>query len=160
VKTVTITPSLKEIETRIKKVIDDADARRRVLIRAVLELKDRAAAYPPEGAWNKAPGTKGNNIWYQRQFGTRWLKKDGTFGGRNESQRLQKSWQTEVQREDTFTASAFTGVTYAPLLLDPAEQVSWAPTHGWKNLDEIAEGYQPRFVALVLEEVDNQIDKL
>lgn len=159
-KSVTITPSLKEIEKRIQKVIDDKDARRRVLIRAVLELKDRAAAYPPEGPWNKAPGAKGNNIWYQRQFGMRWIKKDGFYGGKNTSQRLQKNWQTEVQRADTFTASAFTEVTYAPGLLDNENRFTWAGEHGWQTLDEIADGYQPRFVELVLAEVDAQIKKI
>lgn len=159
-KTVTITPSLKEIETRIQKVIDDQDARRRVLIQAVVELKERAMAEPDLGKWNNPPGTNNNNIWYQRRWGTRWLKKDKTFGGRNNSQDFRNSWQTEVQRADTFTASTFTEVTYAPGLLDNENRFSWAGEHGWRTLDEIADGYQPRFVELVLAEVDAQIKKI
>lgn len=159
-KSVTITPSLKELEKSIKAVIDDKDARRRVLIRAVLELKDRAATEPDLGKWNNPPGTRGDNVWYQRRWGTRWIKKDKTLGGRNNSQDFQMSWQTEVQRADTFTASAFTEVTYAPGLLDNVNRFEWAGEHGWKTLDEIADGYQPRFVELVLAEVDKQIKKI
>ena len=131
-KTLVIEPSLKEIMARVKKVIDDPASRRRVLLRAVLELKDLAAAYPVAGRWNSAPGTKGDNRWYQRGYGSRWLRKDGTFGGSNTSQRLQQSWNTEVQRQDEFTASAFTDVTYAPYLLDEEKpRVNWAQSHGW-----------------------------
>ena len=160
-KTLVIEPSLKEIMARVKKVIDDPAARRRVLLRAVLELKDLAAAYPVAGRWNSAPGTKGDNRWYQRGFGSRWLRKDGTFGGSNTSQRLQQSWNTEVQRQDEFTASAFTDVTYAPYLLDEEKpRVNWAQSHGWQSLDEIQEDYAPRFERAVLDEVDDQINKI
>jgi len=160
-KTLVIEPSLKEIMARVKKVIDDPASRRRVLLRAVLELKDLAAAYPVAGRWNSAPGTKGDNRWYQRGFGSRWLRKDGTFGGSNTSQRLQQSWNTEVQRQDEFTASAFTDVTYAPYLLDEEKpRVNWAQSHGWQSLDEIQEDYAPRFERAVLDEVDDQINKI
>ena len=160
-KTLVIEPSLKEIMARVKKVIDDPASRRRVLLRAVLELKDLAAGYPVAGAWNSAPGTRGDNRWYQRGFGSRWLRKDGTFGGTNTSQRLQQSWQTEVQRTDEFTASAFTDVTYAPFLLDEDKpRVNWAASHGWQSLDQIQEDYTPRFEKAVLDEVDDQINKI
>lgn len=159
-KALQIIPSIKEIVSRIKAVIDDPDSRRRVLTRAVLELKDLAAGYPVEGAWNRAPGTKGNNVWYQRQYGTRYKRKDGTIGERNTSQRLQKRWYTEVQRKDEFSASAFTDVTYAPFLLDPNQRVNWAVGHGWQSLDEIEKDYMPRFEKIILDEVDGQIEKI
>jgi len=159
-KTLKIVPNIKEIVSRIKAVIDDPASRRRVLMRAVLELKDLAAAYPVEGAWNRAPGTKGNNVWYQRQYGTRYKRKDGTIGGRNTSQRLQKNWFTEVQRKDKFTASAFTNVTYAPFLLDMDRRVHWAAGHGWQSLDEIETDYMPRFEKIVLDEIDKQVEKI
>lgn len=159
-KALTITPSFKEIKSKILALITDKDARRRVLTRAVLELKDHAAAYPTEGSWNKAPGARGNNRWYQRQFGSRWKRADGSLGGVNNSQRLQKSWQTEIQRADEFSASTFTEVTYAPFLLDDNRRVHWANSHGWQTLDEIEEDYTPRFEKIILDEIDKQIDKI
>lgn len=159
-KTVVIKPSLDELLKRINAIIDNPDSRRRVLIRAVLELKDLAAGYPVAGAWNSNPGTKGNGVWYQRGFGTRYKRKDGTTGGRNTSQKLQKSWRTEVQRKDEFTASAFTDVTYAPFLLDETRRVHWAAGHGWQTLADIEKDYTPRFEKIVLKELDDQIDKL
>jgi len=160
-KALVVKPSIKEIMARIKKVIDDPQARRRVLLRGVLEVKDLASAYPVAGRWNSAPGTRGDNRWYQRGYGTRWLRNDGSYGGNNTSQRLQQSWQTEVQRTSEFTASAFTDVTYAPYLLDEDKpRVRWSESHGWQSLDEIQEQYEPRFEKLVLDEVDDQINKI
>lgn len=159
-KTLIIKPSFKEIIIKIKKIIDDPESRKRVLLRAVLELKDLAAGYPIEGAWNRYPGTKGKGVWYQRQFGTRYKRKDGSTGGNNTSQKLQKNWFTEVQRRDEFSASAFTNVTYAPFLLDPDRRVSWASGHGWQSLDEIERDYTPRFEKLILDDIDKKIDNL
>lgn len=158
-KTLTITPTLAEMTKSIQDVIDNPEMRNRIFIRAVVELKDRASVYPPEGAWNREPGTRGDNIWYQRLYGPRWRSKKG-LGGRNTSERFQHSWKTEVQRQDTFTAGAFTEVTYAPYLLDPVRKVSWADEHGWSDLDTIKADYQPRFVAMILEEIDKAIGKL
>ncbi len=173
-KALVIKPSIKEIMARIKKVIDDPQARRRVLLRGVLEVKDLASAYPVEGEYNKPGHTRRVRIptkqgletrfisgWYQRGYGSRWLRNDGSYGGNNTSQRLQQSWQTEVQRTSEFTASAFTDVTYAPYLLDEEKpRVRWAESHGWQSLDEIQEQYEPRFEKLVLDEVDDQINKI
>lgn len=158
--TLKVTPTIKEIITKLLALVTDAASRRRVLTRAVLELKDLAAAYPVEGAWNKAPGARGDNRWYQRQFGSRWLRSDGSMGGRNTSQKLQKSWQVEIQRRDEFSAAAFTDVTYAPFLLDPNRRVHWANSHGWQDLDEIGEDYTPRFEQIILDEIDSQVDKI
>jgi hypothetical protein len=159
-KTLTIQPTFRELLKRITDAIDNPKTRNRLLIRAVLELKDLAAGYPVAGKWNRAPGTRGDNVWYQRGFGTRWLKQDGTYGGNNTSKNLQQSWRTEVQKRDEFSASAFTEVNYAPFLLDPEKRVRWAERHGWQSLDEIEKEYTPRFEKLILDEVDKQIEEL
>jgi hypothetical protein len=166
-KTIIISPPLKQIAEELKKIIDDPQARNRILgdaaikLRIVLETQDRAAGYPPDDPrWNSPPGSRGDNVWYQRQFGTRWINKNGLLGGTNESEKLQKNWRSDVQQIDNFTASAYTEVTYAPKLYDPVNRAPWAALHGWPTVDEIAAGYQPRFVELVLAEIDKQIGKL
>jgi hypothetical protein len=169
-KTMTITPSLEEITKSIQMaVLADPESRNKILIRAVVELKQRASAYPEEGIWNRPPGSRGDNVWYERGFGMRRIKPGGSIGGKpyfrgaeslGTSEKLQKNWKTEVQVQDTFTAGAFTEVTYAPKLLDPVRRVSWADEHGWSDLDAIKADYQPRFVAMILEEVDKAIEKL
>jgi hypothetical protein len=138
---------------QFQKIVDailDPEKRRKIIIRAAAELHDIASGYPVEGAWNKAPGTKGNGVWYQRNFGTRYTRKDGTTGGRNTSQQLQKNWHIERQGE---SASVWTAVTYAPFLLDANRRVSWAAGHGWLTTDQIAEDYMPRLEEIVIDEI-------
>jgi len=138
---------------QFQKIVDailDPEKRRKIIIRAAAELKDLASAYPVEGAWNKAPGTRGNNRWYQRKYGARWKRKDGTLGGTNNSQELQTSWNIERRGE---TASVWTAVTYAPFLLDANQRVHWADGHGWQTTDQIAEEYMPRLEEIILDEI-------
>lgn len=156
-KAVEIKPDFAQVRKWLESVINDPDTRRRVLIRASLELTDRARAYPPAGPWNSAPGINGRG-WYQRQFGPRWLRRDGTTGGRNTSERLQKNWRTEISN-DVYSASVYTPVSYAPFLYDPAQRASWAAAHGWATIDQIANDYTPRFLELVGDEIDKQIAK-
>jgi hypothetical protein len=152
-----VSPKFDEVIKKITDAIISPQARRKLLLRAVVELKDLASAYPVEGRWNKPPGTNGDNRWYQRNFGARWKRKNGTLGGRNTSEKLQKNWGVEVKSE--LVASAFTEVSYAPFLLDPDKRVSWAAVHGWQSTDEIAEDYAPRFEEIALEEVDENLKK-
>ena len=166
--TVTMKPSAEAIRKWLQSVINDPDSRRRVLNKAALNLKTMVQVYPAAGPWNSAPGTRGDNVWYQRGFGTRRLGVGGTVGqggykssgltGRNTSQRLQKSWQDEVSTDAT-SASVFTGVTYAPYLYDPEKRVNWAASHGWQDTSEIAENFIPRFEQLVSDEIDAQIER-
>jgi hypothetical protein len=154
---VTITPDFKEVRQFVENLINDPKARTRLLRLASLELSDRMRVYPPEGLYNHEPGAQGNGVWYQRQFGSRYRRKNGTLGGRNTSQKLQKNWR--VERVDAFSTSVYTEVTYAPYLFDPNQRASWAASHGWKDLNEVEADYAPRFVELALEMVDEQASK-
>lgn len=156
--TATLKPSADAIRKWLEDVINDPDSRRRVLIRAALELKDRYIVYPPAGPWNREPGVNNSKHWYQRKFGSRWRKMDGTIGGNNTSQDLQVSWRHEINA-DAYSASVFTDVTYAPYLYDPEQRVHWAASHGWEDTNEIADNFMPRFEELVSDEIDAQIER-
>ena len=158
-----MSPNAEQIKKWLESVVDDPESRRRVLLKGSLELKDRYIVYPAAGRWNSAPGTKGNNVWYQRKFGPRYLRKDGTTGGRNTSENLQISWKSQLAA-DAYSVSTFTDVSYAPYLYIPKSipkphQVYWAAGHGWQDVDEIAEKYAPRLLEIVGEEIDRQAAK-
>ena len=110
------------------------------------EVTDLVAAYPPEGPWNRPRREK---PWYQRHFGPRWYRADGSIGGRNTSELLQKSWKRRAARDQ---ARIWTNVTYAPYLLDEARQVHWARSHGWKTTKEIAARWERERLARVVED--------
>ena len=160
-----MTTSFKEILKDITAIVSDPAMRQRILDKAGKALAALVSAYPPEGPWNKNPGTRGDGRWYQRGFGSRWMRKGGSIGGtpyfsgiggNNNSQELQKSWK--IEKRDEFTAAVFTNVTYAPFLFDPDRRVSWANGHGWKDLDEFENGFAPIFEEIVIKEIDGKID--
>lgn len=157
--TVTMTPSAERLRKWIGKIALGPEMRERILarstvdLRSQLEIGDRLGAYPQAGPWNSAPGTRGDDRWYQRKFGPRYYRKDKSFGGRNTSQNLQESWR--IEKRDA-SASVYTEVTYAPLLLDAQQRVSWAAGHDWATTDEIVTAYEPRFEQIVMEEIDRQ----
>lgn len=139
------------ISAEIKKIFDEILSpitKGKILNRTADEIRDIAAAYPEEGIWNSPSQAR----WYQRHFGARYRRRDGTIGGRNTSQRLQKSWVGEVSEN---SAGAYTGVTYAPFLMDAERRAFWAREHGWATTDEILENFYPRFEEIVFDEIDS-----
>lgn len=154
--TIEIRPPIKKVIKWIKDLASK-DELRKILTRATLEVADRARAYPPEGPWNFAPGV-GKYGWYQRHFGPRRLRKDGSTWGKNTSQKLQKSWKTDIQREDIYSARVYTKVTYAPFLMDAKRRAHWAKSHGWQTTQEIADDYTDRFEEIILEAIDEHFN--
>ena len=155
--TVNIKPTIREVVAKITAIIDNPESRKRVLTRASEELKKIMAIYPPPGIWNRPPGTRGDNRWYERGYGSRYMRANGSVGGKKTSQQLDKSW---VSKADTDSANVYTEVTYAPFLLDPDQRVNWANAHGWVSVDKTVEQFENRFTEIVLDEIDKQIEKL
>lgn len=102
------------------------------------EIKLRAVIYPPEGPWC-APGPYPHR-WYQRHFGPRWSRKDGTIGGRNTSERMQLGWVVEPRSQVEVVVG--NRASYSPYVVG-AEQTAVHAAHGWKRVDKIAEEQYP-----------------
>ena len=159
-------PQIDRIKKWLESVVNNPEMRKKLLILGTLELADRARVYPEKGLWNYEPGTNGYS-WYERGKGTRWRRKGGSrggkpyfsgYGGTNTSEKLQNNWKTEID-PTAYSASVYTNVSYAPYLFDPFQRVSWAEAHGWKDIDEIANDYAPRFEKLTLEYIDDELEK-
>ncbi len=55
-----------------------------------LEVQGRIAPYPPATEANSPGNATGK--WYERGYGPRWLRKDGSVGGRKTSEMLGRRW--------------------------------------------------------------------
>jgi hypothetical protein len=97
------------------------------------EVKLRALVYPAEGPWCM-PGSYPAR-WYQRGFGPRWARKDGSTGGRDTSERMQQQWAVE-QRSPLETLVG-NRASYAPYVQGD-EQTGFHAAHGWKKLLDVA----------------------
>jgi len=105
-------------------------------------VQTRMAVYPTETDANK-PGPYPKK-WYQRHFGPRYARKDGSIGGQNTSERLQKAWRTDIVKPleaHVFTKSPQTGneVTYVEHVQSHESQTAVHREHGWQTDQQVAE---------------------
>ena len=114
----------------------------RVVPLAAKMVQSRMAVYPPETDANK-PGPYPKK-WYQRHFGPRYTKKDGSIGGQDTSERLQKAWRTDLVKPaeaHVFTKSPQTGgeVSYVEHVQSYENQTNVHKEHGWQTDRAVAE---------------------
>ena len=122
--------------------LDMEAAIERVIPVAGKMVQSKMAVYPPETDANK-PGPYPKR-WYQRQFGPRYAKKDGSIGGQNTSERLQKAWRTQIIKPTeahVFTKSPQTGdeVSYVEYVQSYESQTAVHKEHGWQTDQMVAE---------------------
>lgn len=104
------------------------------------ELQGEIAPYPPATEANRPVSrwvSKGRNQWYERGFGSRWIRKNGTFGARKSSQMMGRQWA--VNKHGRFGARVGNQASYALYLHNYAEQVPWAKARHWKTDKQAAE---------------------
>lgn len=95
------------------------------LLAIAAALQNTIAPYPP------APSYQNRKRWYERGYGPRWRRRDGSKGGRKTSQFLNRSWYSEPRGE----AKVVLGnrATYAPWV-HGTKQSSVNREYGWVNV--------------------------
>jgi len=93
------------------------------------QIRIRMMAYPPETQANQ-PGAWPAR-WYQRHFGPRWSNMDGSTGGSNTSQMLQKSWRDVVS--GPLERTVWSPVDYVPFVQSAELQTSIMRDIGWQT---------------------------
>lgn len=105
-------------------------------------LRDALVDYPPETAGNRPRTFKSGaqNIWYERGFGSKWARKDGSVGTAETSEELNRSWTTEARG---FAAGVRgivgTKASYAPLVQDQKQQTTTHERHKWPTVQGVLE---------------------
>ena len=104
-----------------------------------LEIKREVAEYPPQSEANIPRGfgtaysvktRKAANSWYQRGYGPRWARRDGTVGGSRTSEMLNRSWRMRKAYSGTGTLLG-NKASYAPAVHHWKEQASFHRRRGW-----------------------------
>lgn len=108
----------------------------RAAIPAALEAcaavtQDRLAVYPP------APPTGGRRQWYERGYGPRWRRRDGSVGGRKTSQTMNRRWAIEPVSD--VVVGLENGATYAPFVVGADDQAGRMAQIGWRNERDVVE---------------------
>jgi len=106
---------------------------------ALSDVKNWIAVYPPESEANM-PGRR----WYQRGYGQRWYRKDGTMGGMKTSQQLGQSWAYKVD-QDGMGGVVGNKVTYAPFVQGP-KQALFHKGRGWRTIEQAVVEVGPKVI--------------
>ena len=120
---------------------------------AATHLRGMVTKYPPSTAAN-SPGGPGSR-WYQRGWGSKWMRKDGSAGGIQNSEDLGPSWTRRIEKEGLrFIIGNDT--SYAKYVQGPDDQAKAMKRIGWKDTDTIAKEEEET----VLNFVKAQVDKI
>jgi hypothetical protein len=98
------------------------------------EAQDRIAPYPP-ATEAKSPSNPAGR-WYERGFGPKWRRKDGSVGGRKTSETLGRRWSIKsAPQQATLTNLA----SYSNVVHGAEEQASFHATRGWRADEGVAD---------------------
>jgi hypothetical protein len=115
---VTVPPDLKRaLDGDMRKVVQRAS------VPITRELHSTVSEYPPASAAN-AP----NHRWYERGYGPRWSRKDGSIGGSKTSEMLNRSWGIARKRWGMVLGSR---ASYSPVVHHHKEQARFHKARGW-----------------------------
>lgn len=107
---------------------------------AVELIRSGVADYPPETAGNRPRGftSGGQNVWYERNYGPKWARKDGSIGELQTSETLGRSWTTEVRGFAAGVRGVVgTKASYAPLVQDKKQQAAIHKRHKWPTVQSV-----------------------
>lgn len=124
-------------------------------------MRKRISEAPPETSANQPKAFPGR--WYERLRGPRYRRKDGSVGGRNTSEQLEKSWVRQMLGPLTQvleTRSPKTGrpVGYAALV-QSEEQTALHRKTGWPTDEQVAQEacVNPRVGARIMAVIDKML---
>lgn len=118
-----------------------------VMAVCLADIKDDIAAYPPASEANRPRSftSGGVNRWYERGYGSRWARKDGSVGGSPTSEELGRSWTTRVEQHG-MRGVVGNKVSYGPFVQDEREQAPFHKDRGWTTIQEVAKRQAPKAI--------------
>lgn len=106
---------------------------------SVALLKNEIAPYPPATAANSPMARR----WYERGYGNRWLRRDGSIGGKRTSQTLGRRWTTKVEQQG-MRGVVGNNVTYGPFVQSAARQTWYHKRTGWRTDEQAIQRVGPK----------------
>ncbi len=102
-----------------------------------LEIQGEIAPYPPSTEANRprsSLATRRALPWYERGYGTRWHRRDGTVGGRKTSETLGRRWG--IKRSGGTGAVLGNIASYSPYVHSHDKRAKFHKRRGWVSDEE------------------------
>ena len=138
---------LDELTAKLKK-LEDLKAIAPALRAGALHVKGKIATYPPSSEAN-SPGQK---RWYERGYGSKWTRADGSVGGKKTSEFLGRKW-TIGERNAGLTQIVGKNTSYG-IYVQGEKQAAFHGRRGWKTTDQIADSETKPVIDLISRELD------
>lgn len=130
----------------------------RIMWAGVVHIEGKVKPYPPSSAANspKAWTSGGNNRWYERGYGSKWVRKDGSVRGRQSSEMHGRSWTVRVRRHMGVVGN---DTTYGRYLQDEAKQARFHRARNWKTIQDVVEEERDTVVGFAKREIDRELNR-
>ena len=118
-------------------------------------VKGYMAQYPESSEANR-PNDKGR--WYERGYGPKWIRADGTIRGRQTSETLRKRWTT-ASRKGGLAQVIGNNASYARPVQDAEQQAKFHGRRGWRTDADAVEAKSAEVLKLIQKAVDRELAK-
>lgn len=120
---------------------------RAVLTAAALDIKGYMAWYPRSSIANDPTQRR----WYERGYGPRWRRRDGSINGYKTSEMLDRKWAAAKPRISNRGLEARIGVkvSYAPYVQSNERQTWFHAARNWRTDEDAVQARGPFVIALV-----------
>lgn len=136
--------------------LDRLNAIKPAIKAATLHIKGKIAVYPPASIANSPSNDLGR--WYQRGYGPRWKRKDGTTGGSKTSETLGRRWTTDY-RNGGLTGVVGNNASYGPYVQQKEKQADFHRARGWLTDEDVIENERHTVERYILNAIDKALSK-
>ncbi len=99
---------------------------------------------------------KSHGRWYERGWGTKYRRLDGTVTGKKTSEVLRSKWSTK-SRNSGLTWIVGNNASYAEFVHDAEEQAGFHGDRGWKTDEEVLKSEGDEVLKFIQHEVEKEL---
>jgi len=130
-------------------------------------IKDKIKKYPPSTQANSPRGfnsfyslgnRRPNNRWYERGYGPRWARKDGSIGGRKTSEDLINKWGI-AERAGGLQQVIGNNASYSIYVHSADDQARFHGRRGWKTDEQVLDEEGDEVLKFIQHEIDKELSR-
>ena len=144
---------MKELMAKID-TLEQMEGVRRAMRAAGVHVKGKASEYAPSSEANQPNQRR----WYERGYGSRWLRADGSVGGLQTSETLGKRW-TNRERNRGLTQVIGNNASYGPYVQDADFQAAFHKRRGWKTTQTVVKEESDRVTKFLVDAIDDILEE-
>ncbi|MCZ2459158.1 MAG: hypothetical protein LC128_05990 [Chitinophagales bacterium] len=140
---------------KIAESLDIMPAFKSGMYAAGIYLKGVISEYPSSSSANQPKPYPGR--WYERGYGTRYIKKSGGMGGKKTSETLGKRW-TVKKSNAGMTVTVGNNTSYGKWVQGHNTQAQFHKVRNWKTTGDVADKEGEKVKTIIMDFISAKID--